>query len=154
MLKKLSVSMAISLTVATAYVLLKGTPPTPTVEIEPNTIEANKPAVVTFTVRLQDPAFKARSVDLIRVDANAHVLSDVVMLDEDGTNAEVVPGHQFFMVMKDDGTKGDRIANDSVFTRRVMLNEPNGPIYFEVDAAFARASRPVRSAPFAVNVKR
>jgi hypothetical protein len=74
------------------------------------------------------------------------------MIDEDGTNTDAVAGHRFFLRMRDDGTKGDGVAGDGVFTRRVMLKESSGPVYFEVHASFAEVERPVRSAPFAVNV--
>ena len=119
-----------------------------------HTIEANKPAVVTVTVRIQDPAFNAYRVDLVRVDAQAAVLSDTEMTDEDGTNTDAVAGHRFSLRMRDDGTKGDAVASDGVFTRRVVLKESSGPVYFEVRASFAKVERPIRSAPFAVNVSR
>lgn len=152
-----------SLTVATAYVLWRGTPVSPTAEVDPDRIEAGKVTVVTVTVQTNDSRFKAYDVGLIRVDAHAAVLVDTVMVDEDGTNTDAVPGHQFFLTMRDDGTKGDRVANDGVFTRRVTLNESSGPVYFEAGAAFERTprhapfdtrSRPVRSSLVAVKVVR
>src|SRR5437773_1701563 len=152
MFKKLVVSVVISLTIAATYVLWRGTPTVTTPEIAPNTVEANKPALVTVTVRLQDPAFNVYGVDLVRVDAHAAVLSETEMIDEDGTNTDAGAGHRFFLRMRDDGTKGDAVASDGVFTRRVLLKESSGPVYFEVHASFAKVERPVRSAPLAVNV--
>jgi len=76
------------------------------------------------------------------------------MLDEDGTNIDAVAGHQFFLRVRDDGTKGDAVANDGVFTRRVMLKESSGSVDLEVRANFAKVERPVRSAVFAVDVNR
>jgi hypothetical protein len=152
MFKKLVFSVVISLTIATTYVLMRGTPTVSTPEVAPNTVEANKPVLVTVTVRIQDPAFHVYGVDLVRVDAHAAVLSETEMVDEDGTNTDAVAGHRFFLRMRDDGTKGDAVASDGVFTRRVVLKESSGPVYFEVHASFAKVERPVRSAPFAVNV--
>jgi hypothetical protein len=140
------------LTIAATYVLWRGTPTVATTEIVPNTIESDIPALVTVTVRIQDPAFNVYGVDLVRVDAHSAVLSETEMIDEDGTNTDAVAGHRFFLRMRDDGTKGDGVAGDGVFTRRVMLKESSGPVYFEVHASFAEVERPVRSAPFAVNV--
>jgi hypothetical protein len=135
-------------------VLWRGTPTVGTPEIAPNTIEANKRGLVTITVRIQDPAFNVYGVDLVRVDAQAAVLSETEITDEDGTNTDAVAGHRFFLRMRDDGTKGDAVASDGVFTRCVALKESSGPVYFEIDASFAKVERPVRSAPFAVNVSR
>jgi hypothetical protein len=150
--KKLVIAVVIALTIAAAYVLRRGTPIVVTPEIAPNTIEANKPTLVAVTVRIQDPAFDCYGVDLVRVDAHGAVLSKTEMIDEDATNADAVAGHRFFLQMRDDGTKGDALASDGVFTRRVMLKESSGPVYFAVLASFANVVRPVRSAPFAVNV--
>ena len=152
MFKKLVSSVVISLTIAATYVLWRGTPTVATPEIAPNIIEANKLALVTVTVRIQDPAFNVYGVDLIRVDGHAAVLSETEMIDEDGTNTDAVADHRFFLRMRDDGTKGDAVAGDGVFTRRVVLKESSGPVYFEVHASFAKVERPVRSALFAVNV--
>ena len=155
MFKKLIISGLCSLAIAATYVLWRGTPATlATPEIAPNTINANEPTLVTVAVRIQDPAFTAYSVDLVRVDAHAVALPETEMLDEDGTNTDAVAGHQFFLRMKDDGTKGDAVAGDGVFTRRVRLKESSGPIYFEVHAGFAKVERPVRSVPFAVKVSK
>jgi hypothetical protein len=151
--KKLVIYVVVSLTIAAAYMLLRGTPTVATPATIPNTIEANKPALVTVTVRIQDPAFNVYGVDLVRIDAHAAVLSETEMIDEDGTNTDAVAGHRFFLRMRDDGTKGDAVASDGVFTRRVVLKESSGPVYFEVHASFAKVERPVRSAPFAVNVR-
>jgi len=134
------------------YVLWRGTPTVPALDVAPKAIQANKPAIVSVTVPIQDPAFNAYSADLVRVDAQARVLSDIEMTDEDGTNTDAIAGHRFFLRMRDDGTKGDAVAGDRVFTRRVTLKESSGPVYFEVRASFVKVERPVRSAPFAVNV--
>jgi len=121
-LKKVVASGVISLTVAATYVLLRGTPTVATPEIVPTTIKANEPTLVVVTARIQDSAFKVYNVDLIRVDAHAVALPDVVMLDEDRSNTDAIAGHQFFLRMKDDGTKGDAVARDGVFTRHVLLS--------------------------------
>ena len=84
MFKKLLSSVVISLTIAATYVLWRGTPTVVTPEIAPNIIEANKLALVTVTVRIQDPAFSVYGVDLVRVDAHAAVLSEIEMIDKDG----------------------------------------------------------------------
>ena len=152
MLKKVVASAVISLTVAATYVLWTGTPSLATPKIAPTTIRPNEPTLVTVTVRIQDPAFNVYGVDLVRVDAHAAVLSETEMIDEDGTNTDAGAGHRFFLRMRDDGTKSDAVASDGVFTRRVLLKESSGPVYFEVHASFAKVERPVRSAPFAINV--
>ena len=152
MFKKLVISVVVSLTIAATYVLWRGTPTVATPEMTPNTIQADKPGLVTVTVRIQDPVFNANSVALVRVNAQAAVLSETEMTDEDGTNTDAVAGHGFFLLMRDDGTKGDAVASDGVFTRRVVLKESSGPVYFEVQASFAEVERKVRSALFAVNV--
>jgi len=152
--KKLVISIVISLAIAATYVLWRGTPTVAAAEVAPDTIEANKPGLVTVTVRIQDAAFNVHGVDLLRVDAHAAVLLETEMVDEDGTNTDAVAGHRFFLRMRDDGTKGDAVAGDRVFTRRVSLKESSGPVYFEAHASFANVERPARSAPFAVNVRR
>jgi hypothetical protein len=163
MFRKLAWSALISLSVAAAYVLWRGTPSAPRAEVIPDRFDRGKATVVTVTVQTNDARFKASRVGLVRVDAHARVLSDTVMVDEDGTNTDAVPGHRFFLTMRDDGTKGDRVANDGIFTRRVTLNESSGPVYFEAQAAFERTSRhapfdrpsrPVRSPLIAVQVNR
>jgi hypothetical protein len=151
--KKLAVSATISLSIAATYVLSRGTPIVGTSEVNPNIIEANKPSLVTVTIRIPDSEFSVYGVDLLRVDGQGDVLSEIEMSDEDGTNTDAVPGHRFFLRMRDDGTRGDPVASDRVFTRRAMLKESSGPVYFEVHASFAKVERPVRSAPFAVNVR-
>lgn len=155
MFRKLIVSGLCWLAIGAAYVLWRGTPAAlATPEVVSNTIKADEPTVVTVTVRIQDPAFTVYSVDLIRVDAHGVALPDTEMRDENGTNTDVVAGHQFFLRMWDDGTRGDATANDGVFTRRVLLKEPSARLYFEVHASFAKVERPVRSAPFVVDVSR
>jgi len=152
-LRKLAASALLSVSVATVYVLLRGTPAVGTPEASPNTIDANRPALITVTIRIPESRFKRNSVDLVRVDRSGHVLSEVEMRDEDGENADAIVGHRFFLRMRDDGTKGDAVANDGVFTRRIMLKESSGPLYFEVHASFSGIERPVRSEPFAVGVR-
>jgi len=127
-LKKVVASCVISLAVAATYVLWRGTPTLDTPEIAPTTVKANEPTLVVVTVQIRGPEFKAYNVDMVRVDAHAAALPDVVMLDEDGTNTHAVAGHQFFLRMKDDGTKSDAVAGDGVFTRGVLLKESSGPV--------------------------
>ena len=55
MFKKLVSCVVILLTIAATYVLWRGTPSVAAPEIAQNIIEANKPALVTITVRIQDP---------------------------------------------------------------------------------------------------
>ena len=148
MLKKLIISGLCSLAVAATYVLWRGTPATLTAP----EIKANEPTLVTFTIRIQDPAFTVVSVDLVRMDAHGMALPETQMVDEEETNTDAVTGHQFFLRMRDDGTKRDDVANDGVFTRRVMLKESSGPVYLEVQANFVDVERTVRSPLFAVGV--
>jgi hypothetical protein len=136
-LKKVVASGVISLTVAAAYVLWRGTPSLATPEIAPTTIKPNEPTLVTVTVRIQDRAFKVYNVDLVRVDAHGVQLPDVVMIDEDGTNTDAVIGHQFFLRMKDDATKGDAIAGDGVSLDAYCSGNRRAPFIWR----FARASQ-------------
>jgi hypothetical protein len=153
-LRKLLISMVVSLSVATVNVVIRGTPTMGIPDVTPRIVSADRPSVVTITLRIPDSKFTASSVDLTRVDERGDVLPQVEMKDEEGTNNDAVPGHQFFLVLRDDGTKGDLVAHDRVYTRRVTMKEPAGPVYFQVRASFKDVERPLRSAPFAVDVRR
>ena len=153
MLRKLVTCMIVSLSVATVYVAARGTPRIDVPHVSPLVVQAYNPAVVTVTMRIPDAKFGVYSVHLLRVDRRGDVLPKIEMTDEDGTNTDAPQNYRFFLVMRDDGTKGDAVANDRVFTRRVTVNEPSGPVHFEVKVNFKGVERPVRSAPFAVEVR-
>jgi hypothetical protein len=154
MVKKLVISAMVTLTIATIYVLSRGTPTVGTPKASPEVVGARTPTLVTVIIRITDDKLMTPSVTLVRLDANGDVVSDVEMLDEDGANDDAVAGHRFFLRMRDDGTKGDAVAGDRVLTQRMKLNEAAAQrVYFEVHASFAGVERPVRSEPFAVDVR-
>jgi hypothetical protein len=152
--KKLVISAVVTLTMATVYVLSRGTPTVGTPEVNPTVLRVGTRTLVTVITRIADGKLVTSSVTLVRLNANGNVLSDVEMLDEDGANDDAVSGHRFFLRMRDDGRKGDSVAGDRIFTRRVELTEAAAQrIYFEVHASFAGVERPVRSEPFGVDIR-
>jgi len=76
------------------------------------------PTTVTFTVQIETPTLNPTTVELQRVDAEGHLQTTVGPMEDKGQN-------------------GDLQAEDRVFTRQVLLNEPEiGRLYFRVTAAF------------------
>ena len=104
----------------------------------PAMISVGQPSEVTVTSRITtgpgDPPVIATSVYLQRLDASNKVITTL------GT-------------MRDDGSAGDGLAGDGVFTLRVTLNEPGaGEVLMRVSAAFRRLLRRLYSPPLLVPI--
>src|SRR5690349_1031527 len=72
--------------------------------VSPASIPVNVSTAVTFTAPLMDPSFNTTGVNLQRLDANGNTFANV------GT-------------MYDDGTHGDAIAGDQIFSLQLSLAE-------------------------------
>lgn len=99
----------------------------------PGVIVVNTPTQVKFTINLSGtPSVIPASVNLLRLSST-------------GTQATVA-------TMKDDGTSGDAVSGDKVFTAVFNLNEAQpGTVRFQVSAAFPgqlkRVQSPILSVP-------
>src|SRR5262245_9921981 len=101
----------------------------------PNSAPAAVATTVTATaVVAADPNFIAGSVNLIRYEANQKT-------------------SRVLGVMYDDGTHGDAVANDRVFTTRITVSDASpGVFYLRVSAAYKGSIVRPQSALVPVNV--
>lgn len=99
--------------------------------VSPDVIIIGQATALLVTTRAVDPSFVPLSVNLLRVDNTGRVIAIVG-------------------AMHDDGTDGDAIAQDGVFTLQFTVTEPAaGELRLVASAAFPRALRRVLS-PMAV----
>lgn len=85
---------------------------------EPAYVVVSTSTPVLFTTQITDPQLKKRSVVLVRLDAMGQPTNIIGRLQDDGGN-------------------GDKTANDSIYSLRVMLNESTfGSASFKVAARF------------------
>jgi len=92
----------------------------------PTTAVVEQTSVVTVSASITDPAVIAGSINLLRLDSAG--------------NPTVVG------ILHDDGTAGDAVAGDGVFTYQATLNESAvGQIHFQVSAAFKESLLRVRA---------
>jgi hypothetical protein len=89
------------------------------VKAEPDNIIINQSTVVTITAQIDiDLSLIKSSIDLRRIDINGNILENVGIL-------------------YDDGTHGDSVADDNIFTTQIMINEAEiKKIYLEVSVAY------------------
>ena len=76
-----------------------------------------------------------------RVSADSALITDGVVLNEYDINGKAL---RSLGRMYDDGTHGDAVANDSVFTTTVTLTE-SAPVLLEVSASYRGSLRRVMS---------
>ena len=116
-MRKFGVAVGLALVVAWGSWLLAA-PAVGPVAITPATAVVGVPTVVTVTALIEDPLLIPASVNLQQIDATGKVVAIV------GT-------------LRDDGTNGDVVAGDKVFSARVTLNEAQeGSVSLRVSAAF------------------
>ena len=87
------------------------------VKATPDSVPPNSPVSVVLTADIQDPTLVTTSLALIRTDATGKTLGNVG-------------------IMRDDGTGGDAVAGDRIFSFSVVVNEAPGTIYYRVTASF------------------
>src|SRR5688572_17179303 len=93
---------------------------------DPSSVQINAPTAVTLTIAISDPTVIATGVYLQRINANGGV-----------TNVGI---------MRDDGTSGDTVAGDRIFTLTLTFNESQtGRIRLQASAAFRGVLRRVLS---------
>jgi hypothetical protein len=115
-------------------VVLRAAPAIGEVKVTPTVVGVNTPTQVTVTAKISDPLLIPTSVNLLRVDATGKTLAIL------GT-------------MRDDGTGGDAVAKDNVFSYRLAVNEPStGQVRLQVSAAFRGMLKRVLSPPITVAV--
>jgi len=87
--------------------------------VNPDGIFVNEPTLVTITVQLgADPELILTEIYLLRVDEQGNVIANLGRL-------------------YDDGTHGDRLPGDGIFTTQYEFNEDNpGEIYLKVSANY------------------
>jgi hypothetical protein len=106
--------------------------------VAPLAIATSTPSRITVTSLISDPSVIPNSVNLLRLDPSG--------------GAAVIVGQ-----LHDDGTNGDLLAGDQLYTVQVELNEPTaGQIQLQVSAAFRgqlrRVTSPVITIPVTVAV--
>ena len=102
--------------------------------IDPSAIPLSSPTEVTVTATITDPSLIPGSVNLQRFDPIARVFSVV-------------------NTMYDDGTHGDAVANDGIFTIRLSFNESSPfPVVLRVSAAFKGSLTRTFSNPFSLGI--
>ena len=111
------------------------TPPLPIVGVlgaTPAVIPVGKTTQVDFTVGMNDPSFIPGSLNLVR-------------LTSAGTQGAIV-GQLY-----DDGTHGDAVGGDQVYTLRVTLTEAAlGQVQFQCSAAFKGFLKRFSTAPISI----
>jgi hypothetical protein len=114
--------------VATAKPAATITPAVGTPRATPSLITVNTPTTVTVTVQIS-PTPIANSVNLLRLGAT-------------GTQPTILG------VMHDDGSNGDVVANDGIYTLQIPFNETLvGQIQLQASIAFAGSLKRVLSTP-------
>jgi hypothetical protein len=89
------------------------------VKAEPNDIIINQSTVVTIAAQIDaDPSLIKSNIDLRRIDNNGNILEN-------------------FGILYDDGTHGDSVADDNIFTTQIMINENEiKKVYLEVSVVY------------------
>jgi len=152
MFKKLWVCMTISLGAASVYVAARGTPRVGTPVVTPDTAAAGHVAAALVSVAIPESKFIVASVWLTRIDAQGSVLSSYELDEEEPIQPSSICYYRYYwQPMKDDGSHGDAVANDRVFTRRVRLHPPLQNVRLRVEVSFKGVEHRVRAAPFVVS---
>jgi hypothetical protein len=102
---------------------------------EPDTVVINQPTTVTITALIaSDPNLIASSVSLIQYDEADKPIANLGTLYDDGTHGDAVPG-------------------DNIFTAQIEFNEPNPTtIYLRISVAYKGTLKRVLSDLFSINV--
>lgn len=123
---------AAALLLAAQGLALAGTLGSPT--LAPDTAIAGQAATVQVTISITDPKFIAGSANVQRLKPDGAPLSVV------GT-------------LRDDGTNGDAVAGDKVFTLRFTTTEPAaGAVRYQVSAGFTGELKRTFSTPMTLTV--
>lgn len=104
------------------------------VGVTPTVLGINTATAVTITVPITDPSLIPGSVNLLRLNplGNATILGS----------------------LKDDGTGGDVVAGDHIYTGQTTFNEASsGKITLQISAAFRGVLQRVKSAPVQITVE-
>jgi hypothetical protein len=100
---------------------------------EPSTVQINAATAVTVTITIPDPSVIVTGVYLQRINTNGSLTT--------------------LGVMRDDGTGGDAVAGDRIFTLTLAFNEPQtGRIRLQASAAFRGVLRRAVSEPLTVPI--
>lgn len=136
-MKKLLIVLAVLVVVglsATAVVWTQSANTVGEVSVTPAFVVANEPSDVLFTARIDSALVIPTGVNLLKVDATGKTLAIA------GT-------------MRDNGTNGDALAGDKVFSLRVTLNEASvGDTYYRVSAAFRGTLRRELSSSVVIHI--
>jgi hypothetical protein len=110
------------------------TPSVGDAQVDPNGIFTQTPTQVTFTSRVAvDPKHIPAPVQLLRLQATG--------------------GFQVVSAMWDDGSNGDRVKGDGIYTCTLAMKEPQaGLLSFYVEASYPGMAEPVRSHPMFISV--
>jgi hypothetical protein len=126
-------ALTLALLVAGA-VWLQAAPTVGTANVSPAYVVMKVPTPVLVTIGIADPSVIAAGVNLLKVDST-------------GKSPAIVG------VLRDDGTNGDVLAGDKVFSGRFSVNEPAvGQVRYQVSAAFKGALKRVLSNVVAVTI--
>lgn len=128
------VTAAILLLLVTCATRLSASGDVGATTISPSAIPLNTPTQITVTATITDPSLISASVNLQRFDPIARVFRVV-------------------STMYDDGTHGDAVANDGIYTIRLSFNEPAPfPVMLRVSAAFKGSLTRAFSNPFTLGI--
>lgn len=101
----------------------------------PTIVATNTSTTITVSVPITDGSVIPGSVNLLRVDAA-------------GSTVNVIGA------LKDDGTAGDLVAGDGIYTGQTIINEASaGAVMLQVSAAFRDVLQRVKSAPIQITVQ-
>lgn len=116
-----------------------GTPSSPNQIIDwlkasPSDVLVNTPTLVAFTAQV--------GLDATLIPSSALLW----LLDKNGVpQSQVSP-------MYDDGTHGDVLPGDNIYTAQLVLNQPSSSVmYFGASVEYAGLQAPIRSVPIAIN---
>lgn len=153
MFRKLLICMILSLSAATVYVAARGTPRVGPLVISRGIAAAGQPAPSVVAIAIPESKFTVASVWLTRIDATGAVLSSLELDDEELMGPEPSSScyyRYYWQPMTDDGSHGDAVANDYVFTRRLRLHPPLRSVRLQVEVSFKGVEHRVRLPPFVV----
>jgi hypothetical protein len=127
--------LAFGLLAGCGAVALRAAPSLGVVQATPTIVARNTQTMVTVTASITDPSLIPGSVNLLRLDASGSAVATL------GT-------------LRDDGTSGDLIAGDKIYTGQAILNEAtSGQIRLQISAAFRGMLARVKSSPVPITVQ-
>lgn len=102
--------------------------------MSPANIPARTPSEVTFSIGITDPNYTAGTANVQRLNASGGIVS--------------VLGN-----LRDDGTQGDAVAGDRIYTLRTTLQQAEaGTMHFQVSAAFKGELKRTFAGPLVLTV--